>query len=148
MITFSQFSAHPLQDRQYAICHTFIIRRLFLLPCGLQFTRPRIHCYISPYAVYNVYGFGIHLHAINLTLFTQNAAEHEELNWSPCSSNMHCRWDWRPTTFHWPLVDRVSHCHKWVSGVFFGQTLYFRSKWFLSAYILWKKFGVISSKNF
>ncbi len=29
-VTFSQFSAHPLQDRQYAICHNFIIHRLFL----------------------------------------------------------------------------------------------------------------------
>ncbi len=31
IIIFSQFSAHPLQDRQYAICHTFIIHPLFLL---------------------------------------------------------------------------------------------------------------------
>ncbi len=30
IITFSQFSAHPLQDRQYAICYSFIIRCLFL----------------------------------------------------------------------------------------------------------------------
>ncbi len=30
LIIFSQFSAYPLQDRQYAICHTFIIHRLFL----------------------------------------------------------------------------------------------------------------------
>ncbi len=29
IITFSQFIAHPLQNRQYAICHTFIICRLF-----------------------------------------------------------------------------------------------------------------------
>ncbi len=30
IITFSQFSAQPSQDRQYAICHTFIICHLFL----------------------------------------------------------------------------------------------------------------------
>ncbi len=29
-LLFSQFSARPLQDKQCAICHTFIIRRLFL----------------------------------------------------------------------------------------------------------------------
>ncbi len=30
IIIFSQFSAHPLQDRQYAICNTLIICCLFL----------------------------------------------------------------------------------------------------------------------
>ncbi len=53
--TFSQFSAHPLQDGQYAICHTFIVASSSLLPCGLQSTHPRMPCYISPYVVYNVY---------------------------------------------------------------------------------------------
>ncbi len=30
IVIFSQYSAYPLQDREYAICNTFIIRRLFL----------------------------------------------------------------------------------------------------------------------
>ncbi len=28
-----------------------------LLPCGLQSTHPPMSCYISPYVVYNIYGF-------------------------------------------------------------------------------------------
>ncbi len=42
-------------NMQSAILLSFVASSS-LPPCGLQSTHPRMPCYISPYAVYNVYG--------------------------------------------------------------------------------------------
>ncbi len=57
IITLNLFSAHPLQDRQYAIYHTFIVHRLFL-PTAVWalIYSPWMPCYISPYVIYNIHG--------------------------------------------------------------------------------------------
>ncbi len=67
------------------------------------------------------------MHEVNfgrgkLNSFMQNAAERKELNRLSCNLHMHCRRDW-PTSFHWPFVNKVSHCHKRASVHFFLANL-------------------------
>ncbi len=52
---FSQYNAYPLQDREYAIFNTFIIRRLFL-PTTMWASIYAPADALLSYVVHNVYG--------------------------------------------------------------------------------------------
>ncbi len=85
------------------------------------------------------------LGGVNSTPFAQNAAKCEELNQSPCNSQMHCRWDW-PTTSHWPLADRMSHCHKRASVWFFWATFVLTILWCWIISYFWNSISWFSSQ--
>ncbi len=58
IITFSQFRAilYRTGNTQFAILLSFVASSS-LSPCGLQSTHPPVPSYISPYVVYNIYGW-------------------------------------------------------------------------------------------
>ncbi len=77
VIIFSQFSAHPLQNRQYAVCNTLIIHRLFF----------RTIMWASIYLLANALLY----QSIRSILFEACSAsiarESHRINWNPESDN-------------------------------------------------------------